>query len=347
MNVLIIEDLDEYFIPLKAEFDKHSKYFVTYPQNQNDTDFDFNNKGHLIDILTRPNQQGFKGLVDYYPLIDLFIVDATLYASKEDRIGIEFLNYLRDINYRNCEFKFIIVSRHKISQLGAIKLPFDSQKQFVSKHKFGDGFAAEVVNQSYRLCEINRPFESGQKIKPFFSKNWWILLPDFIERHFIHRFNLLLFYLIIFSTGLFALVGVLYDTYAQIKQLIDLLSHNSHSSEQIGAHQQATLLLEYVEHIFLYLLPLFIVFSFLSYYKSTIEINLTGGMPSDVDHDGAMKSLNNSKLILLSSLLSFIIIKIIEKIFEENQISFYSLFSYFVFLVVLITYYIFQSRHHK
>ncbi|HRH48286.1 MAG TPA: hypothetical protein PLP23_06030 [Panacibacter sp.] len=333
-KVLIIEDQGEIFSRIMKAYEQNQSQFEVFPKLKNGIDSTYNNWGHLMDTIRK---REFDKILtsEFYKDVDLFVVDLTLLHVKSvDRIGVEFLNHLYDSNYRMGEFKFIICTRYIKEHIGNLKLEFNQDKQYVYKPTSGKSrFPEEVVEKSVELLKLHSiKTESPKKKLKFWETEFWEELPKGIEKNFIHRILLAIFYCLILATAIYALVGICWETIHKV--------HDIFTTEI-----KATEFLKYVEDMFLFTLPLFIVFSFVSYYKSTIAIKLTGGDTRDIDHDGAMKSLNNSKFILLSSLLSFTIIKIVDNLFEDVEISIDRLVSYGALLIILMVYILLQHRN--
>jgi hypothetical protein len=102
--------------------------------------------------------------------------------------------------------------------------------------------------------------------------------------------------------------------------------------------------LKIVEHIFIYLLPLFIIFGFYNYYKYTTSVMLTGDEDS-VNLAKAMENLNASKMILISSILSFVLIKVIEVLFlKSSEIKSELIIPYGVLILLLMFFVIFLHK---
>ncbi|MBF0647952.1 hypothetical protein IR083_03880 [Dysgonomonas sp. GY75] len=329
-NVLIIEDEQSNFQSIKEGFEKYPQFFSVFPQEDNAFQKEYKNIGYLIDRIVRnKTENSFQEIIEYYPDIDLFVIDPTLDHTYEDHTGIEFLNFVFSVNYRLGNFKYIIVSQHAPVNLIQMDFPFDTNTDYVSKSILGMHYPAEIVSKSGKLLDldISQARMNGPKNK-FYNEVWWLKLTDKIERHIIDRFVLFVLYVTMIISGLYAIVCI-------IKETINVCFLEKHTE---------VVYLEYIEKIFLFLLPVFIVFSFFSYYKSTVQIRLTGGNTKDIDHKGSMLALNNSKIILVTSFISFTIIKIIEKIFISGSYSLLSLLAYFTFLVVLMAYAIILHR---
>ena len=334
-KILILEDEAEKYSLIKKSLEKYHTQFEVFPKLKNGTDYTFNNWGFLMDSIRKKDFQIILSF-DHFKDIDLFIVDLTLkHGSSDDRIGVEFLNFLNEINYRNGEFTFLICTRWIPEHIGDLKIEFNLEHQYVNKLEYEKNkFVEVVIEKSFKLLNVDKTddLRNPQGNEKFFENDNWNNLPKIIEKHILNRVVLLMFYVLIISTAVYALVGTCYETTHNIKMIIQ--------------HRwEPTDFLKYVEDVYLFILPLFIVFSFISYYKSTIGIRLTGGDSRDIDHSGAMKSLNNSKFILLSSLLSFTIIKIIDDIFIEGKSGITQLISYGSLLVILITFILIQHKH--
>ena len=336
-NILIIEDESAHFDKMKDVFNGLNVTFKIYPEINNDKETNLNNRGYMMDMIIKNKSEDnliFESIVENYSNIDLFIVDAVL-ANRvsQDRKGIEFLNYLQQINYRFGNYQFIITSGHNYEKLGNMNFDFNPELNYVSKAKWGNFFPREILKLSLKLLNINNDSvnqinNTGIQLLKFYDKDEWITLTDKIEKHAINRIILVVTYIIVITTSIYAFWEILNDTIHVF----------------FKAKASVTDYLEYVEHIYLFILPLFIVLSFLLYYKSTIEIKLTGGYPDDIDHKGALNLLENSKQILFSSILTFTIIKIIEKVFVDNMTNLINLITYGIILLILMFFTIFQHK---
>lgn len=129
----------------------------------------------------------------------------------------------------------------------------------------------------------------------------------------------------------------------QRKIYLDLLIQ-SHDKKTFA---DKTKILEVVERIFIYLLPLFILFGFFNYYASTTAVRLRGGRKVDIDHEGSIKGINTSKIILLSALLSFTLINAIEQVFIKGETETKILIAYGVFIIILMAFILLISRENQ
>jgi len=330
LNILILEDEFPRLASIKSAFEKYKHYFNIYPKQEYSEGENYESHSYLMDQM---ESEKFEKILEHYKDIDLFIVDLEIgkqdRGKKTNRIGNKFLNKLKELSYRTGNYKYIICSKHNIDSIGVLNLEFRPDLNYVYKTRFRD-FPNRVVEKAIKLLQIESiPL-------PPAKQKFWEELPAIIENHIINRIVLFVLYFLVIATTVYAFVGVCFETITKVHGILI-------PTEE----RDSTDLLKYVEDIYLYVLPLFIIFSFVNYYKSTMEIRFVGGDASDIDHDNAMKSLNNSKFILLTSLLSFTIIKIIENVFIGNQPDVVELISYGVFVIILMIFILLQNRHTK
>lgn len=95
--------------------------------------------------------------------------------------------------------------------------------------------------------------------------------------------------------------------------------------------------LKFSEHIFLYFLPIFILFGLLNYYKLDWRRLIDG---TNKPNPNAQNSLNLSKKLFFSSVLSYTTLKIIEKLFfkydEKELLQMISIGVFFVILIIFV-----------
>lgn len=158
---------------------------------------------------------------------------------------------------------------------------------------------------------------------------WFIDLP----KH-INKLILLLFHLLIISSVIYAFNGILiHDLWPEI------FSKRAHEEKQM---------LQFAEHIFLYLIPFFIITGFYSYYIQTIR-HFLDNRSFIIKPDKASELLNISKNLFLTSILSYSLIKIIEYLFKEdnNEINITAILSYGAFIIILMTFILVYHKVHK
>lgn len=105
-------------------------------------------------------------------------------------------------------------------------------------------------------------------------------------------------------------------------------------------------LLKFAEHIFLYLIPLFIVFGFFSYYYFEFRRVLLKLALSPSDSLNAQNTIAVTKTLFISSILSYSIIKTIEKIYLSEDFDYQKILAYGGFLVLLMGYLLLSHKSH-
>ncbi len=107
-------------------------------------------------------------------------------------------------------------------------------------------------------------------------------------------------------------------------------------------------ILKFSEHLFLYLIPLFIIFGFYNYYyngfrRVLLKLPITGEMKDDRVGE---KSIFEAKKLFISSVLSYSIIKVIEEIFVREQLNLLNVCTYGIFLLLLMSYIFISNKSH-
>ncbi len=180
----------------------------------------------------------------------------------------------------------------------------------------------------------------------------WRNTHETINRH-IDKVVLVSLYILLVITTVYALTNVAITIVKATKNPIvvlfqtppqDVDSSTNVNSSSAGVTKDETLILETVEHIFLYLLPLFIILGFFHYYKNNARYSLVDKSTGTVEEESSTKSMNITKVLFISSIISYVIIKIIEKVFIYNITNPTQLISYGVLLSLLMLFYLFLSR---
>jgi len=146
----------------------------------------------------------------------------------------------------------------------------------------------------------------------------------------------------IIDNFLFYLISLLLMTtiaYAGFQLFLDIKKHFT----EIPTVDKFPFILNFSEHLFLYFLPIFILFGLLNYYDLEWKrlINKT-----DKPNPSAKNYLNLSKKLFFSSLLSYTSLKIIEKLFfDYTEIDHFQMFYIGVFFIALIIFALVQHSH--
>ena len=336
INILILEDTPLHFDIIKNTLlNDLSNLVKLYPENIVDKEKNLNDLNFLIEKIQAKN---FQEVIDYYNYIDLFIIDATL-TPKSDHLGIDFLRFLQKKYAVN--FKAIVISNtEEVGQLVDKK-----QYPFISKLKHGvnDNFSivlSEMVKQQFQIGNFieskNASFLNLIK-DTVFQHGWkyalhslWIVLTEDIQRHIIDKIVLILFYFLMIITMTYGGYNIFHSVFEAFKNLND-----------------ETMILKVAEHIFLNLLPIFIVFGFFHYYKTNIRVFLLEGNTYSVDDEVSTKTMNLTKILFISSIISYVLIKIIEEVFIIKTHDLIRLISFGTLLLILMTYFIMldKKRH--
>lgn len=129
------------------------------------------------------------------------------------------------------------------------------------------------------------------------------------------------------------------DSVATANQYLNNIIHKRKVEE--------TMILEHAEKIFLYLLPIFIVFGFYIYYNSNIKIYFYYGKILPEDQQASVKSMNLTKSIFVSSIISFTVIKVIDELFFNTKPDHFLLYASGVLLLILMAYFILFNQHNS
>lgn len=124
------------------------------------------------------------------------------------------------------------------------------------------------------------------------------------------------------------------------------ISNNKPVNEKIEDKRDRAemIILETVEHVFLYLLPLFIMLGFFHYYKNNASYSLVDKSTGTIDEESSTKSVNLTKLLFISSIISYVIIKVVEEIFIKGIKDLTQIISFGILLLMLMIYYLFLDR---
>lgn len=100
--------------------------------------------------------------------------------------------------------------------------------------------------------------------------------------------------------------------------------------------------LEIIEHIFIYLIPLLVFLGLYFYYKINFEDQFVGiGSQTKEYIQRTKDSLQLTKTLFLSSIMSYMIIKVIEKVIlvdEKTELDNIKLIAYGIFITLIMVY---------
>lgn len=178
--------------------------------------------------------------------------------------------------------------------------------------------------------------------KNFYKMTYWIQEIWFsINEFFKESFREFLSKKIIDNIIYYLINSLLLITmiYAGYQLINDIIKHFF----ELPQKDDFPFILEFSEHLFLYFLPIFILFGLLNYYDLEWKrlINKT-----DKPNPSAKNYLNLSKKLFFSSLLSYISIKIIEKLFfDYSEIDHFQMFNIGIYYIALMIFVLVQHSH--
>lgn len=226
------------------------------------------------------------------------------------------------------------------------------------------------------LEAVNREAVNNRKSK---NPNWLIFLRDPLKNsgHWIYGiikflFMLLIIFSIVFSFKFFSkefytlifaettkenssnfINEIKNDTIKfndiQFKYLSKKIVSNSEEIIKLKSNNKNLNILEFIEHIFIYLIPLLIILGLYYYFESNYKYHFLGSddiSKEEINH--SKNALSLTKTLFISSIMSFVIIKVIEKVLLAKEGDFPTeteLISYGVLLLLLMSYLILSHSH--
>lgn len=356
MKTLIIED--DYEVIKKITEKLKGSDITIFPSTNDPSqkeDKDFSNYANLNQIYNSDEsliEQKFNQILDELKDVNLFIVDIAL-KGDEDILGVKFINFVKKkrSDYNNGNYKMVVLSQYGKQSNQIKKIDNKTNIEFIHKQNYGGkgdytDILAKFINENFNI-EIKNGFnkKTGSKEKFFENLSFWS-----------DKIISIVFGFLILVCLSYSIIGISKETYQNVflsfnhnsnSTIITNLKMQTNIQFEIKQKESTTYILEFVEHMFLFLLPIFVILGFYNYYRLTTGVILKGGPDSEIDHDEAIKSLNTSKTILLSTLLSFAIIKILDNVLNKNEINTTSLIAYGILLLILMSYIILQTYCHR
>ncbi|MFN8244708.1 MAG: hypothetical protein U0X40_11695 [Ferruginibacter sp.] len=335
-SILLIENTTDHFIAIKSTLEAHFKNDIqVFPKSLSDNDESFNNNNYLLGKLIEGD---FKGVLEAYKHINLYIIDVYL-LNDSDRIGLEFAKYVASNRFD--DFYIILISNTEISDQfvgsrvdkiipfskydrGVRNFPNDLAKIIKNLLKLQSREAAAAPREA-AAAETPVAVTEGtaQSVTPltitpqntqslqYHLHEIWEYIRDNSNR-LIDKFIFIGFYILLFAAMSYSLWNIVMTVWGSlIKTGVPAHLGDSGTSKL----EEETQILKTAEHIFLYLLPLFIIFGFFNYYQLSTRITLLGGRKETNDNENSMKAVNMTKLMFISSIVSYVVIKVIERIF--------------------------------
>lgn len=242
----------------------------------------------------------FSKIIEKYKNIDLFIIDISLKNNKQDKLGIEFLNFLIDTRYKDFNFHTIIYSVNPPDDIDKINKTYPAEK--LSKIDKNDDTQCETVkNVFFEIISQNGLFNK-------------IIIKKFKIKWFTKQIYSFLNFLINFFFVSIVIITIIYSTW-HIGKIIYTTFNNDKE------------ILKVIEHIFLAVIPIFVVLGFYNYYKFNFRPRIFGRLVSTSDIEDAKKTIKLTKTLFISSITSYLILNIIDifiangnhQIFEKSK----------------------------
>lgn len=231
----------------------------------------------------------------------------------------------------------------------------------------------EVLNSSIANLELNQ-----QNFKSNPLPSWLIFLRDPFHNstEWVFGFAKLLFMVLAIISVIYALINFGFEIYhitnsstsqnfteiiirdledtkdisnKEIILIKDILESDFEEIIKLKTKEKDLTSLKFIEHIFIFLIPLLVVIGLYFYFEANYESKLKGRGKNDeksVKH--SRDALNLTKSLFISSMMSYVIIKIIEKLFfEDASVGLDKLISYGVFLTLLMLYLLISHKLHR
>ena len=289
-------------------------------------------------------------LLEYYKDIDLFIIDIIL-STHHGIDGLEIEKLIKKTFVKNPREVLIVSNRR------------DSVGNHIWKGE--ERFENQVVKRIKKIYGIKdwRLFGGTYSYWHSLIENMqsFGLIDTIITvikdlgvrlRQLIHMGIISVFYLLIVITGYYAL-NSMWKEFMPNNHVAEKADSNLSQASTVVAlthlsdarKVEETMVLEHAEKIFLYLLPIFIVFGFFNYYKTNVSVYFYDGNILPEDQAASVKSMNLTKSIFVSSIISFTLIKLIDELFFSAKVDVSILIASGVLLLLLMCYFILLNKH--
>jgi len=372
INILIIEDDSNQLETIKKTINTHLGHLVElHPKYIEDVEGNLNDFNRLIETL---QQRKFKEVAEYYYWIDLFIIDVTL-TGRNDTLGIEFYEFLQKQNSKIPNAIIISYTTESKRFIRSKNTPFVAKLDQGSENY--SNRLVELIKDKYKLGGIGNEVENPSIFELFKDRihhyglhyavlNLMTYVIKNFERYILDPIILFFFYILLTATIFFGGYNIFNDithlnsndstnSSKTMENKVKDVSKNVEDTDNSLPEDNVTpskvienndtMLLKTAEHIFLNLLPIFIVFGFFNYYKTNIRISLLEGNIYAVSDEISTKTINLSKILFISSIISYVLIKIIEMLFfTRDAADINRLIAAGVFLLLLMSYFIFLDK---
>ncbi len=261
---------------------------------------------NFSDFLGKLRISDFESLSIDYNSVKLFIIDKNL--IDDDKIGIDYYDYLkRNSLLENAYIIFCSSSPPEIFPDLGEKIWYFNKSDLYTTDAFN--------NKLTKLLKLRYDIE---------DTNWVMNL---------NRFNSKTLTIISYFLKSCLILSLFYAV-IKIITLIILLIYNSKNGIHTSTNEW-----HFLESIFLCLLPTFIVFGFYTYFEYNMKYFILGSRPSDfTKRNDFSKALTLTKHLFISSLISYISIKILENL-NFDEFNYHKIIFELGLLIVLILFY--------
>jgi len=345
LKILLVENLPVDFKSISTALeDALGEHFEVFPKHAR-TEKDLASFNCFLEDFIQLAK--FDEVLEYYKDVDVFVIDISL-KDDNDQLGRELGAKILQIREEARE-RIIFVSSAQYSEENYIWKSDVAYEQIIVQ-KILDTYpeirenilkndkkvkidpAQEELSLSGRVSTWKKITEYSQIHGKFYAFTAIVKWLDVnIVKRFIHIVISVIFYGLILLTSVYGGL-MIYREFSP-----NLLSKSTEDHQQVNE----TNILNHAEHIFLYLLPVFIVFGFYVYYKTNASIFLLSGKIDKIDQENSTVSMNYSKVIFISSIISYVLIKIINKLFDDKMNNITSFIAAGILLLMLMVYFIF------
>lgn len=331
-------------------------------------------RNEAFDKILKQNTDNF---INY----DLYIVDLELKLDQIDNLGVDFLNYIEDNGLvKNASIVILTNSSSPPTITGVTDEEFSVKYKFIPKSGNWESDLKGCISD-FKDITVSEKTTRKKEVAPKKTLSHWL---DYGIQSFFLMLVIATIFLVgknviyedlaygnksikqtvsntstennnlhsVDITNLKTLDGFS-DTTKKKIQFSDTLAKSSNNVNDLELKEfekgkaNDLKMLKFSEHIFLYLIPFFIIFGFYSYYYFEFRRILLKLPLSPKDSLIAKNSILVTKTLFMSSILSYTIIKVIEKIFDGKPITLIEGSAYGVFLLLLMSYLVISNKSHN
>ncbi len=369
-KILIVEDDLGQFRRMKTKLETFlGEYVEVYPKETLD-ETQLTNYNFFIDSAKK---EQFGKILKFCKEIDIdiFIIDNSLINS--DSLGCKFRDEIRSQKYRGFRYFLYLVSS-TYQEWVPIKDWDKDTEEFVSKIGHTMLIPTLMLNKiaAYKGIAIDTLYKTGIGTPDdAVEKKETDKLTDYDKRdekrrNFVNRWIVAIFYFLLALTSLNALVNITAEfgssSVNNVKSIIKehfpaesgpvandkykvravIASNDAIANAQRKNQEKNTL--ESVEEIYIYILPIFIVFGFYNYYKASTSVALLMGNERTVNPKESTRTMKVTKVLFISSMISYVVIKVIQVLFSGDA-SPTKLIGAGMLILILMLYFIFLENY--